>query len=229
MTRGLRDQRRRHCCAANGRICGTWSAPMGGSVQYEDSARRCCRARGLAVGLVECLAHMRSDHPVLLICVGSGCADASLSCALATAMRRTSVPRAHSRTGSAFSAGACGGWCCEGLGWSARLGEHSCGSAIRERRPVEHSLNGPEKESAGRPEAEPPSAVGRPAFSGQLNWRYFMLRAAGSGTRRGLLVESGTQVPSEDVSDYTGVRCSGQCPPWPSSASGRLSGRRARL
>jgi hypothetical protein len=26
-------------------------------------------------------------------------------------------------------------------------------------------------------------AVGRPAFSGQLNWCYFMLRAAGSGTR----------------------------------------------
>jgi hypothetical protein len=25
--------------------------------------------------------------------------------------------------------------------------------------------------------------VGRPAFSGQLNWCYFMLRAAGSGTR----------------------------------------------
>ena len=32
--------------------------------------------------------------------------------------------------------------------------------------------------------------LGRPEFSGQQNWCYFMPRAAGSGTRRGPLAES---------------------------------------
>ncbi len=70
--------------------------------------------------------------------------------------------------------------------------------------------------------------VGRPALSGQLYLCYFMLRAAGSGTRRGPLAESGSRVPSEDVSDCSGSRCTAQYPPVLSSASGRRSGGPAR-
>jgi len=55
-------------------------------------------------------------------------------------------------------------------------------------------------------------ALGRPAFSGQRIWSYFMLHAAGSGTRRGLPAESGTRVLNGDESDYTGARCTAQCP-----------------
>jgi hypothetical protein len=81
--------------------------------------------------------------------------------------------------------------------------------------------------SAMRARSDP--GVGRPAFSGQLNWCYLMPRAAGSGTHRGPLAESGTRAPSGDGSDYTGARCNGQCHPSPFSASGRLSGGRAQL
>ncbi len=52
--------------------------------------------------------------------------------------------------------------------------------------------------------------LGRLAFSGQRNWFYFMLRAAGSGTRHGLLAESDSRVPSEGWSHSTGARCNGQ-------------------
>jgi len=52
--------------------------------------------------------------------------------------------------------------------------------------------------------------LGRPAFSGQRNWSYFMLHAAGSGTRRGPLAESGSRVPNGDGSDYSGARCTAQ-------------------
>src|SRR5213076_2917376 len=71
--------------------------------------------------------------------------------------------------------------------------------------------------------------VGCLAFSGQLNWYYFMLRAAGPGTRRGPLEGSGNREPNGDEPDYTGVRCSGQYPPWPFSASGRRYDGPARL
>ena len=54
--------------------------------------------------------------------------------------------------------------------------------------------------------------VGRPELPGQRNWSYFMLRAAGSGIRRGLLAESGTRAPNGDESDYTGARCTAQYP-----------------
>src|SRR5205814_6861402 len=73
------------------------------------------------------------------------------------------------------------------------------------------------------------AAVGCLAFSGQLNWYYFMLRAAGPGTRRGPLEGSGNREPNGDEPDYTGVRCSGQYPPWPFSASGRRYDGPARL
>jgi hypothetical protein len=59
-------------------------------------------------------------------------------------------------------------------------------------------------------------SLGCPAFSGQLNWCYFMLRAAGSGTRRGPLAESCTRVPNGDESDCTGARCTAQYPLAPS-------------
>lgn len=62
--------------------------------------------------------------------------------------------------------------------------------------------------------------LGRLALSGQLYLRYFMLRAAGSGTRRGPLAESCNRVPNGDASDYSGSRCTGQCPPVLSFASG---------
>ena len=71
--------------------------------------------------------------------------------------------------------------------------------------------------------------VGCPAFPGQRNWCYFMPRAAGSGTRRGPLAESGRRVPNGDESDCTGARCTVQCPPVLSSLSGKQSGGRARL
>src|SRR5438034_10362371 len=58
--------------------------------------------------------------------------------------------------------------------------------------------------------------VGCPAFSGQLNWCYFMLRAAGSGTRRGPLADACTRVPNGDESDCTGARCTAQYPLEPS-------------
>ena len=58
--------------------------------------------------------------------------------------------------------------------------------------------------------------LGCPAFSGQLNWCYFMLRAAGSGTRRGPLAESCTREPNGDESDCTGARCTAQYPLAPS-------------
>src|SRR5207302_11280550 len=74
-----------------------------------------------------------------------------------------------------------------------------------------------------------PVGVGCLAFSGQLNWYYFMLRAAGPGTRRGPLEGSGNREPNGDEPDYTGVRCSGQYPPWPFSASGRRYDGPARL
>jgi hypothetical protein len=73
------------------------------------------------------------------------------------------------------------------------------------------------------------AGLGRPAFSGQRNWCYFMLRAAGSGTRRGPLAESGSRVPNEDACDYNGSQCTAQYPPALSSASDTGSGRRARL
>ena len=63
--------------------------------------------------------------------------------------------------------------------------------------------------------------LGCPAFSGQLNWYYFMLRAAGSGTRRGLLAESYSRVLSGDVSYCTGARCTAQYPRLLFSLSGR--------
>ena len=72
------------------------------------------------------------------------------------------------------------------------------------------------------------SALGRLALSGQLYLRYFMLRAAGSGTRRGLLAESCNRVPSGDACNYSGSRCTGQCPPVLSFASGTRSGAPAR-
>ena len=71
--------------------------------------------------------------------------------------------------------------------------------------------------------------VGCPAFSGQLNWCYFMLRAAGSGTRRGLPAESYSRALSEDVSYCTGARCTAQYPRLPFSLSGKQCGRPARL
>ena len=74
-----------------------------------------------------------------------------------------------------------------------------------------------------------PRVVGCPAFSGHLNWCYFMLRAAGSDTRREPLAESGTRVRNEGESDYSGARCSEQYPPSPSSSSGKLCGGRAQL
>jgi hypothetical protein len=70
--------------------------------------------------------------------------------------------------------------------------------------------------------------LGRPAFSGQLYLCYFMLRAAGSDTRRGPLAESCSRVPNGDVSDCSGSRCTGQYPPVLSSASGRQSCAPAR-
>ena len=51
------------------------------------------------------------------------------------------------------------------------------------------------------------AGLGCPAFSGPANWCYFMPLPADSGTRPGLLAESGNRALSEDVSDYTGVRC----------------------
>ena len=72
------------------------------------------------------------------------------------------------------------------------------------------------------------TGMGRLAFSGQLYLRYFMLRAAGSGTRRGLLAESCNRVPSGDACNYSGSRCTGQCPPVLSFASGTRSGAPAR-
>jgi hypothetical protein len=79
------------------------------------------------------------------------------------------------------------------------------------------------------PHFHPVIGLGRPAFSGPLNWAYFMLQAADSGTHRGLLAESGTRVLSEDVSDCTEARCTAQYPLLPSFSSGKLSGGRARL
>jgi hypothetical protein len=61
----------------------------------------------------------------------------------------------------------------------------------------------------GRTRSRP---VGRPALSGQRNWSYFMLHAAGSGTRRGLPAESGSRVPNGDESDYSGARHTAQYP-----------------
>jgi len=66
------------------------------------------------------------------------------------------------------------------------------------------------------PEYHGTQEVGCPAFSGQLNWCYFMLRAAGSGTRRGPLAESCTREPNGDESDCTGARCTAQYPLAPS-------------
>ena len=71
--------------------------------------------------------------------------------------------------------------------------------------------------------------LGRPAFSGQLIWCYLMLRAAGSGTRCGLLAESGSRVPNEAESDYSGAQCTGQYLSLPFCASGKRYGGRARL
>lgn len=71
--------------------------------------------------------------------------------------------------------------------------------------------------------------LGRLAFSGQLYLSYFMLRAAGSGTRHGPLAESGNRVPNEDACDYSGSRCSAQYPRALSSASGKRSCAPARL
>src|SRR5579859_1612854 len=71
--------------------------------------------------------------------------------------------------------------------------------------------------------------VGRPELSGQRNWSYFMLHAAGSGTHRGLLAESGTRGPNGDESDYTGARCSVQCLPVLSGPSGTRFCELARL
>src|SRR6202007_3308926 len=71
------------------------------------------------------------------------------------------------------------------------------------------------------------SELGRPAFSGQLIWCYLMLRAAGSGTRRGLLAESGSRVPNEAESDYSGAQCTGQYLSLPFCASGKRYGGRA--
>ena len=56
-----------------------------------------------------------------------------------------------------------------------------------------------------------PVSMGCPELSGQRIWSYFMLHAAGSGTRRGLPAESYSRVPNGDASDYTGARCTGQC------------------
>ena len=50
--------------------------------------------------------------------------------------------------------------------------------------------------------------LGRPAFSGQRNWSYFMLHAASSGTRRELPAESDSRALSGGESDYTGARYS---------------------
>ncbi len=82
--------------------------------------------------------------------------------------------------------------------------------------------------------ALPPRSViqvrmGCSAFSGQVNWCYFMLPAAGSGIRRGLLAESYSQAPSGDVPYCTGVRCTAQCPRLLFFLSGRRYGRPARL
>jgi hypothetical protein len=71
--------------------------------------------------------------------------------------------------------------------------------------------------------------LGRPAFSGQLNWCYFTLRAAGSGTRCGLLAESDSRVPSEAVSDCSAAQCNGQCPASPFFSSGKQYGGPALL
>jgi hypothetical protein len=90
---------------------------------------------------------------------------------------------------------------------------------LRHRRQPAHQ--------AGRPVPDPSGGnrsrrhlgatrVGCPAFSGQLNWCYFMLRAAGSGTRRGPLAESCSRVPNGDESDCTGARCTAQYPLAPS-------------
>jgi hypothetical protein len=70
--------------------------------------------------------------------------------------------------------------------------------------------------------------VGGPAFSGQLILCQFMLRAAGSGTRRELLAESDSRVPNGDACDCSGSRCTAQYPSVPFLSSGRRSGAPAR-
>ena len=72
-------------------------------------------------------------------------------------------------------------------------------------------------------------ALGRPAFSGQRNWSYFMLHAASSGTRRELPAESGSRALSGAESDYTGARYSVRRPAVLSPASGKRCGGPARL
>jgi hypothetical protein len=72
-------------------------------------------------------------------------------------------------------------------------------------------------------------SVGRPELSGQRNWSYFMLHAAGSGTRRRLPAESCSRVPNGDESDYSEARCTGQCLPVLSLPSGTRYGGPARL
>ena len=49
-------------------------------------------------------------------------------------------------------------------------------------------------------------ALGRPAFSGHLNWCYFMLRAAGSGTRPGPLAAGGRRSHVMNFSSDIGLR-----------------------
>ena len=71
--------------------------------------------------------------------------------------------------------------------------------------------------------------MGRPAFSGQRIWSYFMLHAADSRTRRELLAESGTRVLNGGESDYTGARRTVQCLPVLSLPSGTRYGGPARL
>ena len=75
-----------------------------------------------------------------------------------------------------------------------------------------------------RRKIEPTDDVGCPAFSGQMNWCYFMPLPADSGTRPEPLAESGTRVPSGDESDCTGAQCTAQYLPSLSSALGRRSG-----
>ena len=71
--------------------------------------------------------------------------------------------------------------------------------------------------------------LGRPAFSGQRNWSYFMLHAASSGTRRELPAESGSRALSGGESDYTGARYSVRRLAVLSPESGKRCGGPARL
>ena len=101
-------------------------------------------------------------------------------------------------------------------GWAAeceqRVGAGLPGSAMR-----------------ATPPCMPRSMSGLPRVFRTVELMLFMLRAAGSGTRRGLLAESYSRVLSGDVSYCTGARCTAQCLRLLFSLSGKQCGTPARL